>query len=78
MSACLSRALSCRLLLVGEPCLCVTCSWQWELWMLVPEARRALHGCAEQAVGMEQAGLSKSWEMVMAVGIPVFRSLLHL
>lgn len=46
--------------------------------MLIPEASRALHGGAEQPVEMEQAGLSKSWEMGMAVGIPVFSSLLHL
>lgn len=45
--------------------------------MLVPEASRALCGRAEQTVEMEQAGLSKSWALGMAVGIPVFHSLLH-
>lgn len=46
--------------------------------MLIPEASRALRGGAEQVAEMEQAGLSKSWEMSVAVGIPVFSSLLHL
>lgn len=46
--------------------------------MLVPEASKALHGRAEQAVEMEQAGPSQSWEMGMAVGIPVFSSLVPL
>lgn len=46
--------------------------------MLIPETGRALCGCAEQAMEMGQAGLSKSWEMGMAVGIPVFSTLFHL